>query len=323
MGLIPYAAVVSLSAILLAYQVYASSNTPFLNIIYNHSVLTILSPVRLRPVIKDVLASLFSLSWWANAIKLPPAYELLGSCLTIFTQESLHTLVSAAQWATDKMFTCEISYMVTIAITSFFNKFFNITYLRIFISTASLLVSSISILNLPTEHNSVHAARQQFRYRICALCSTIFTAIEYVAFALVTLSTLRDMARNCGGPRSRKDCGYWWVAGYSVLGVMMTVIGSYTIGKIIWASVENVLESWRFVEVSRDKEAARSRVETDDTMERVGNVMKQSGRFMEDEREEQIKEEILQEIVRLYEVDETWATNNLGSLQEVEFKINS
>ncbi|KFY00688.1 hypothetical protein O988_03170 [Pseudogymnoascus sp. VKM F-3808] len=72
------------------------------------------------------------------------------------------------------------------------------------------------------------------------------------------------------------------------------------------AGAENVLESWKVAEAAREEEAARPGVEAD-VMERAANAMRCPGRFMEDEREEQVKEEALREIVRLYEADERLA----------------
>lgn len=84
----------------------------------------------------------------------------------------------------------------------------------------------------------------------------------------------------------------------------MAVIGLSTLSSYILGGARNVLESWRFVESARQKEAGRFTLEAD-AIERVITAMKQSGRLMEDEGEEQMKEEALREIIRLYEAIET------------------
>ncbi|KFY86266.1 hypothetical protein V500_07718 [Pseudogymnoascus sp. VKM F-4518 (FW-2643)] len=307
MDLILYATVVPLFAILLVYQVYASSSTPFVDTIHNHSIFVILSPVKLRPIVSHVLESILLLSPRATSLQLPSASELLGSCLSILTRESLDKLVSTAHWATDKLFTCEISYMITIVITSFFTKFFHVTYLRVFISTASLLVTLASNLYYPQEQNSLFAARQQFKYKICAFCSVVFIVIDYTTSTLVTVSTLRRAALGCWGPEGTNYCGTWLVINCIAAGIANVVLGFSAVGLYIWMGTKNVLESWQFAEAAREKEAARFGFEGD-AMERAANAMKQSGRFTEDEREEQVKE-VLRDIIRLYEADETQVKN--------------
>lgn len=91
-------------------------------------------------------------------------------------------------------------------------------------------------------------------------------------------------------------------------GITSVVVGFSAVGLFIWMGAKNVLESWQFAEAAREKEAARFGFE-DDAMERAANAMKQSGRSMEDEREEQVKEEVLRDIIRLYEADETQVNN--------------
>lgn len=308
MDLILYAAVVPLFAILLVYQVYASSSTPFVDTIHNHSVLVILSPVKLRPIVSHVLESILSLSSRATSFQLPSASKLLGSCLSILTRESLDKFVSTAHWATDKLFTYEIPYMITIAITSFFTKFFHLTYLRDFISTASLLVTYASNLSHPQDHNSLRAARQQFKHKICAFCCVIFVVIDYTTSTLVTVSTLRCAVRGCWGPEGINYCGTWLVINYIAAGIATVVVGFSAVGLFIWMGAKNILESWQFVEAAREKEATRFGFE-DDAMERAANAMKQSGRFTEDEKEGRVKEGVLREIIRLYEADETQVDN--------------
>ncbi|OBT59753.1 hypothetical protein VE04_00194 [Pseudogymnoascus sp. 24MN13] len=304
MGLMLYAGVVSLFAMLLLHQVYASPSTSFVASIHKYSIFVILSPVKLRPIIGDVLEYFLLLLSRATSIKLPSASELLSSGLSILTRESLDKLVSTAHWATDKLFTCEVSYMITIAITSFLTKFFHVAYLRVFISTTSLLVSVVSNLNSPTEHNSLRAARQQFKCKICAFCCVIFTSIDYITFHFVGIFALRDVAHECWGLEDKIDCSSWLVVGCNTSGVAMAAVGFYTSGRFIWDGATNVLESWQFVEVAREDEAGRSRFDPG-AMDRAVNSMKQREMFMEDEREEQVKEEALGEMIRLYEADET------------------
>lgn len=304
MDLMLYATVVPLFAILLVYQVYVSSSTPFLETIHNHSILSVISPARVASIIQDALESGFSLSSLAPSIKLPSASQILGSCLSILTRKSLDRLVSTAQWATEKLFTCEISYIIMIAMTWFFSKVFHITYLRIFISTASLLVTYVSSCDFPREHNSLHAARQQFRYKMCALCCVMFTGIDYATLVRVTIYTLHYQAHKCWEHEGIP----WWVDSNVLGAVLMAVIGLSTLSRYVWGGARNVLESWRFVESARQKEAARFALEAD-AIERVVNAMKQSGRLMEDEGEEQIEEDALREIIHLYEAVETPVNN--------------
>ncbi|ELR05689.1 hypothetical protein GMDG_07532 [Pseudogymnoascus destructans 20631-21] len=303
MGLMLYAAVVFLFAMLLLHQVYASPSTPFVESIHNDSIFVILSPVKLRPIISYVLEYFLLLLSRATSIKIPSASELVGSCLSILTRESLDKLVSTAHWATDKLFTCEISYMITIAITSFFTEFFQITYLRIFISTGALVVTNTSNLDFPKERDSLYEATHQFNYKICALGSVIFTAIDYTSFVLDAIFTLRRVVHQCWGPGEIYCCGTRSVVNCIASAVAMVIIGSSAVGLFIRGAVENVLESWKFLEAARDEEAARFRFDPD-TMEKAANAMKQRGRFTEDDREEQMKEEALREIIRLYEADE-------------------
>lgn len=303
MGLILYVAVVPLFAMLLVYQIYASPNTPFVDTIHNHSILTILSPVELRPTIIDVLESILSLSSRTASIKLPSASELISFCLTILKRESL---AFTAHWTTDKLFAYEISYVITIGATSFFTKFFHVAYLRAFISTVCLLVSLASNFKSPKEHNSPCAARQQFKYKICAFCCVIFTAIDYIAFIHVGTSSARDAVH--GLWEGKMCCCTWCMVRCIAPSVGMVVAGLFGMGRFTWDKANSVLESWLFVKAAREKEAARSGVDADG-MERVVNAMKQSGRFMEDEREEQMRGEALREIIGLYETDETQVKN--------------
>lgn len=304
MDLMLYAIVVPLFAILLVYQVYLSSSTAFLETIHNHSILSVISPARVVSIIQDALESGFSLSSLAPSVKLPSASQILGSCLSILTRTSLDTLVSTAQWATEKPFTCEIPYVITIAITWFFSKVFHVTYLRIFISTASLLVTYVSSYDFPKEQNSLHAARQQFRNKICAFCCVIFTGIDYATLVRATIYTLHYLAH-----KSWEREGITWRVDNNILGaVLMAVIGLSTLSSYILGGARNVLESWRFVESARQKEAARFALEAD-AIERVITAMKQSGRLMEDEGEERMKEEALREIICLYEAIETPLNN--------------
>ncbi|OBT77580.1 hypothetical protein VF21_04567 [Pseudogymnoascus sp. 05NY08] len=301
MGLMLYAAVVPLFAVLLLRQVYTSPSTPFVETIHNNSIFVILSPFKLRPIIGYVLEYFLLLLSRANSIKLPPASELLHSYLTILTRESMTSVV---HWATDKLFSSEISYIVTVAITSFLTKFFHVAYLRVFISTVSLLVSVVSNLGFPTEHNSLRAAKQQFKYKICAFCCVIFTSIDYTTFHFVGIFALRDVAYECWGSEFKTDCSSWLVVGCNAVGVAMAAAGFYASGRFIWDGAKNVVESWQFVEAAREKEAARFRFDPD-AMVRAANAMKQRDRFMKDDREEQMEDEALREIIRMYEADET------------------
>ncbi|OBT85981.1 hypothetical protein VE02_06373 [Pseudogymnoascus sp. 03VT05] len=301
MGLMLYAAVVPLFAVLLLHQVYTSPSTPFVETIHNDSIFVILSPFKLRPIIDYVLEYFLLLLSRANSIKLPPASELLDSYLTILTRESM---TSTVDWATDKLFSSEISYIVTVAITSFLTKFFHIAYLRVFISTVSLLVSVVSNLDFPTKHNSLRAARQQFKYKICAFCCVVFTSIDYTTFHFVGIFALRDVAHECWGSEFKTDCSSWLVVGCNAVGVAMAAAGFYASGRFIWDGAKNVLESWQFVGVAREREAARLGFDPD-AMERASNATTQRGRFTEDDREEEMKEEALREILRMYGADET------------------
>lgn len=302
MGLMLYAAVVPLFAMMLLLHVYASPSTPFVESIHNDSIFVILSPAKLRPIISYVWGYFLLLLSRATSIKLPSASQLLSFCLSILTRESLDKLVSTAHWATDKLFTCEISCMITIAITSFFTEFFQITYLRIFISTGALVVTNTSNLNFPKERDSVHEATHQFNYKICALGSVIFTSIDYTSFVLDAIYTLRRVVHECWRPGGINCCGTWFVVNCIASVAVMVVIGSSVVGLFIWGAAKNVLESWQFLEAARE-EAARFRFDPD-AMERAANAMKQRGRFMEDDREEQVKEEALREIIRMYETEE-------------------
>jgi hypothetical protein len=304
MGLMFYAAVVPLFAMMLLLHVYASPSTPFVESIHNDSIFVILSPVKLRRIISYVWGYFLLLLSRATSIKLPSASELLGFCLSILTRESLDKLVSTAHWATDKLFTCEISCMITIAITSFFTEFFQITYLRIFISTGALVVTNTSNLNFPKERDSVHEATQQFNYKICALGSVIFTSIDYTSFVLDAIYTLRRVVHECWRPGGINCCGTWFVVNCIASVAAMVVIGSSAVGLFIWGAANNVLESWQFLEAAREEEAARTQFDPG-AMDRAANAMKQRGRLMEDDREEQMKEEALREIIGLYEADET------------------
>jgi hypothetical protein len=198
--------------------------------------------------------------------------------------------------------------MVTVAITSFLTKFFHVAYLRVFISTASLLVSVVSNLDFPTDHNSLRAARQQFKYQIFAFCCVVFTSIDYITFHFVGIFALRDVAHECWGSEFKMDCSSWLVVGCNTAGVAMAVVGFYTSGRFIWDGATNILESWQFVEVVREREAARPGFEPD-AMEKAANAMKQMERFMENDGDEQMKEEVLREIIRMYESDETQVKN--------------
>lgn len=316
MGLIIYAAVVPLLAMLLLHQVYASPSTPFVESIHNHSIFIILSPVKLRPITSHILESFLLLLSQATSIKLRSASELLSSCLSILTRESLDKLASTAHWATDKLFTCEISYMITIAITSFFTKFFHVTYLRMFISTGALVVTNTSNLDFPKERDSIYEAIHQFNFKICALGSVIFTSIDYTSFVLDAICTLRRVVLECWGPGGIYCCGTWSVVNCIASAVAMVVIGSSAVGLFIWGATKNVLESWQFLEAARE-EAARFKFDPD-AMERAANAMKQTGSFMEDDREERVKEEALREIIRLYEADETQVNDTKQPKQSPE-----
>lgn len=307
MDLILYAAVVPLFAIIVAYQVYASPNTPFVCIIHNGSFFGVMSPGNAIPIISYVMDSKFSLSSWAISIKLPSASDLLGACLSIPTRESLDMLVSTALWATDKLFTCEISYMITIGVTSFFTKFFHVTYLQFLISTSSLLVVSASHKTKPKEHNSLRAARQQFKYRIFAFCSVIISSIDHTASVLVTIRSVRCMVVDEYWGFEGINCPSTWCAVTRItMDVLLVLTKFVAVAGFIPVGTENVLESWKFVEATREREAARFRLEADEAMERVVNAMKQSERFTEDKRERgedelfPAREEAMPEIIRLY-----------------------
>lgn len=116
------------------------------------------------------------------------------------------------------------------------------------------------------------------------------------------------MAHECWGPQGKIDCSSWLVVGRNTAGVAMAAVGFYTSGRFIWDGATNVLESWQFVEVAREEEAGRLRFDPG-AMGRAANAMKQSGRFMENDGEEQMKEEVLREIIRMYEADETQVKN--------------
>lgn len=306
MDLILYAAVVPLFAIIVACQVYASPNTPFVCIIHNGSFFGVISPDNAMPIISYFMNSKFSLPSWAISIKLPSASDLFGSCLSIPTRESLDMLVSTAQWATDKLFTCEISHMITIAITSFFTKFFHVTYLRFFISTSSLWVVYTAHKTKPKELNSVCAARQQFKYRIFVFCSVIITSIDHTASVLVTIRSVRCMVVDGYWGIEDIHChGTWCVVTGITMGVLAVLTKFFAVPGFISVGIENVLKSWKFVETAREKEAARFGLQADDAMERVVNPMKQSERLTEDNREGGEDElfpakEAMPEIIRLY-----------------------
>ncbi|KFY39826.1 hypothetical protein V494_03817 [Pseudogymnoascus sp. VKM F-4513 (FW-928)] len=291
-----YAAVVPLFAILLAYQVYVSPNKSFLDNLHDHSILSVISPVKLKPIIGHLEDSDSFLSALAAGIKLSSRCEFLGSCHPILTWQGFDTLASVAQWATDKLFTCEISYMVTIGISSFFTKFFRLTYLRIFISTASLLVTYASYFRVPKKPKSLRAARQQFKSRICAFCCVVFTATDYTTLVSATICILRCVVCESWGTKVKT----WLTVKCVAVVVAMAVIWFHTVASFVWTGAKNVLESWQFVEVAREKEAARFGFEADAT-ERMVNVIMHSRSFMENETEEREKEELLREILRLYE----------------------
>ncbi|OBT66927.1 hypothetical protein VE03_04198 [Pseudogymnoascus sp. 23342-1-I1] len=321
MDLILYATLVPLFAMIVAYQVYASPDTPFVYIIHNGSFFGVISPENSMPVITYVMDSNFSLPSWAISIKLPSPPDLLGSCLSILTRESLHVLASTAQWATDKLFTCEISYMITIAITSFFTDFFHVTYLQFFISTTSLLVTYTSHEKKPKEHNSLRAARQQFKYKIFALCCVIITSIEHTAFVLITIRRVRSMVVDeCWGPEGIDCHSTWFAVTRITMGVLMVLAKLLAVAGFISVGTKNVLEDWKFVEAAREREATRDTTRdrkaakfdfgADAAVEGVINVIKQSGRFAEDEKEGEEGElfptsnEVLAEIIRLYAAKE-------------------
>lgn len=102
----------------------------------------------------------------------------------------------------------------------------------------------------------------------------------------------------------RTNYGTWVADGRNTVYAVMIAIGLCTIGTLICSGAGNVLESRKLAEAVRDKDTSRSGVAAD-VMERVVNAMRRRGRSVEDDREEQVKEEALREIVRLYEADET------------------
>jgi hypothetical protein len=199
--------------------------------------------------------------------------------------------------------------MITVAMTSLFNKFFHVTYLRISISTASLLVTVVSTFSIPTERDSLHAARQQFKYRIYVFCCIIFSAIDYATFVFFTVWRPCSMVQECRECcecqcKYRTNYGTWVADGRNAVYVAMIAIGFCTIGTLICSGAENFLESWKVAEAAREEEEARLGVGAD-VMERASNAMRRHRRFMQDDGEEQVKEEALREIVRLYEADDT------------------
>ncbi|KFY26777.1 hypothetical protein V491_01165 [Pseudogymnoascus sp. VKM F-3775] len=139
---------------------------------------------------------------------------------------------------------------------------------------------------------------------MCALCCVMFTGIDYATLVRVTIYTLHYRAHKCWEHEGIP----WWVDSNVLGAVLMAVIGLSTLSRYVWGGARNVLESWRFVESARQKEAARFALEAD-AIERVVNAMKQSGRLMEDEGEEQMEEDALREIIRLYEAVETPVNN--------------